>query len=133
TPVNINQLDPKYLALGTAVLSQSVPNPFFGVVGAGPFATQANIARSQLLRPFPQFGNINMLQVTEGYNRYNAGVIELSKRLSHGFGGRFSYTYSVLKDNQMGETNFYSNRGNTSPVNNYNYMATANSGTAAAA
>jgi trimeric autotransporter adhesin len=122
TPVNINQLDPKYLALGSA-LSQSVPNPFFGVAGAGPFATQANISRSQLLRPYPQFGNINMLQVSEGYNRYNAGVVELQKRVSHGWGGRFSYTYSVLKDNQIGETNFYSNRGIGTPMNNYNYMA----------
>jgi hypothetical protein len=24
-------------------------------------------------------------------------------------GGRVSYTYSVLKDNQIGETNFYTN------------------------
>src|SRR5205823_6824538 len=60
-------------------------------------------------------------------------VFELNKRLSHGWGGRFSYTYSVLKDNQMGETNFYSNRGNTTPVNNYNFMAVANNGTAAPA
>ena len=28
--------------------------------------------------------------------------------LTHGWGGRVSYTYSVLKDNQLGETNFYS-------------------------
>ena len=27
--------------------------------------------------------------------------------MTHGWGGRFSYTYSVLKDNQVGETNFY--------------------------
>ncbi len=133
TPVNINQLDPKYLALGAAALSAQVPNPFFGIAAAGPFSRQANIARSQLLRPFPQYGDINMLQVTEGYNRYNAAVFELNKRLSHGWGGRFSYTYSVLKDNQMGETNFYSNRGNTTPVNNYNFMSVANSGSAAAA
>ena len=43
-------------------------------------------------------------------NNYNAGVIEFTKRLSHGWGGRFSYTYSVLKDNQFGETNFYAAR-----------------------
>jgi hypothetical protein len=30
TVVNINQLDPKYLALGTAALNQTLPNPFFG-------------------------------------------------------------------------------------------------------
>jgi len=34
-----------------------------------------------------------------------------------------SYTYSVLKDNQIGEQNFYSQRGNGLPVNNYNYVA----------
>jgi hypothetical protein len=123
TPVNINQLDPKYLALGSAVLNQQVANPFFGVAGAGAFATQATLSRGQLLRPFPQFGNINMLQVSEGVNRYNAAVIELSKRATHGWGGRFSYTYSVLKDNQIGETNFFSNRGVGTPMNNYNFDA----------
>jgi hypothetical protein len=34
-----------------------------------------------------------------------------------------SYTYSVLKDNQIGETNFYTNNGNGAPLNNYNYIA----------
>jgi hypothetical protein len=64
-----------------------------------------------------------MLQVSEGVNRYNAGVFELTKRMTHGWGGRFSYTYSVLKDNQVGETNFFSNRGVGQPMNNYNYDA----------
>ena len=63
-----------------------------------------------LLLPHPQYGQINARQVTEGYNRYNAGVIEFTRRLTNGFGGRFNYTYSVLKDNQFGETNFYSSR-----------------------
>ncbi len=64
--------------------------------------------------------------MSEGINRYNAVVFELSKRPSKGgLGGRFSYTYSVLKDNQIGETNFYTNNGNGVPVNNYNYIASA--------
>ncbi len=58
-------------------------------------------------------------------NTYEAGIIELTKRLSHGWGGRFSYTYSVLKDNQIGETNFYSAVGRHSPMNNYNYNPSA--------
>ena len=37
TPVNINQLDPKYLALGATALSTQIPNPFFGIAAAGPF------------------------------------------------------------------------------------------------
>jgi len=126
TVVNINQLDPKYLALGTAVLNSTVANPFFGVAAAGPLATQANLTRAQLLRPYPQFLNIQDRQVSEGVNRYNAAVIEWSKRPSRGgIGGRVSYTYSVLKDNQIGETNFYTNNGNGVPLNNYNYIASA--------
>ena len=51
-------------------------------------------------------------------------MIEWSKRPTQGgFGGRVSYTYSVLKDNQIGETNFYTNNGNGVPLNNYNYIA----------
>jgi hypothetical protein len=121
--ININQLDPKYLALGSAALAQTVPNPFFGVAGAGPLASQATISRGQLLRPFPQFNNILMLQDTVGVNRYNAGVVELNKRMSHGWALRASYTYSRLMDNQFGESNFYTTR-NSNAINNYNYDTT---------
>src|SRR6185312_11741094 len=121
TVVNINQLDPRYLALGSTVLNQAVPNPFFGNPAAGPLASQTTLTRGQLLRPYPQFLNVQARQISEGINRYNAGVVEWSKRPTKGgIGGRVSYTYSVLKDNQIGEANFYTNRGNGVPVNNYN-------------
>jgi trimeric autotransporter adhesin len=125
TAININQLDPKYLALGSAVLAQSVPNPFFGnpAFKGTALGNLATTNRGQLLRPFPQFGNISMFQVSEGVNRYDAAVVELSRRMSRGWGGRFSYTYSVLKDNQVGETNFYTNPGTSGAMNNYNYDA----------
>ena len=120
TGVNINQLDPKYMALGNALNTQ-LPNPFFGNAAAGPFANSATLSRAQLLRPFPQFGNILARHVLEGKARYNAAVFEWSKRVSHGIGGRVSYTYSVLKDNQIMEANFYS-AGGFNPLNSYNYI-----------
>ncbi len=119
TVVNINQLDPKYLALGPT-LNQAVANPFFGnpALAGTALGTNATTTRGQLLRPFPQFLNINARQVSEGVNRYNAMAIEWSKRPSPtGFGGRVSYTYSALKDNQVGET------GIGAPLNHYNYIA----------
>ena len=60
--VNINQLDPQYQALGTA-LQQTVPNPFFGNPAFGNLSRSATIARGQLLRPFPQFDNVLMHRV----------------------------------------------------------------------
>jgi hypothetical protein len=124
SPVNINQVDPKYLSLGSA-LSQTVPNPFLGrpELAGTSLGTSATVPRNQLLRPYPQFSNINARQVTEGFSRYNAGIIEWTKRLSHGWGGRVSYTFSALMDNQVGQTNFYSAVSPGLPLNNYNYIA----------
>jgi hypothetical protein len=120
TTVNINQLDPSFFAMGTA-LTQPVPNPFFGVPGAGGFASRATIERGQLLRPFPQFRNVLVRQMTAGTSRYHAAIVQLDKRVSGGWGGRFSYTLSRLKDNQFGEGNFYTNT--TGVLNNYDLDA----------
>ena len=116
--ININQLDPRYLALGPALLDQ-VPNPFFGlpnVTSAAPFPrarapTSATIQRRELLRPFPQFNDILMRQSTLGKSQYHAAIFKFEKRMSNGWGGRINYTYSRLKDNQFGETNFFSTHG----------------------
>ena len=126
TGININQLDPKYLALGSAALDQQVPNPFLGNPNVPrSLSGVATLPRWRLLLPFPQYRQINARQVTEGMTRYHAGVFEMTKRMSHGIGGRFSYTYSVLKDNQVGEDNFYMTTSPALPVNNYNYLTWA--------
>lgn len=104
--VNINQVDPRYLSLGTRLLDQ-VPNPFFGNAAAGSFATRTTLARNQLLRPFPQFDSVNMTYSTLAKSRYDAGVVSVTKRATGWWGGRFSYTYSRLSDNQFGQGNYY--------------------------
>src|SRR4029453_9498705 len=125
TAININQLDPAYLALGAA-LNDQLPNPFLGNPNVPlSLSIPATLSRARLLLPFPQYRQVNARQVTEGYSRYNAGVVEVSRRLKNGWGGRFSYTYSVLKDNLIGESNFYAAVGPALPINNYNYLATA--------
>src|SRR5262245_5582107 len=107
--ININQVPYSNLSLGNA-LNDQVPNPFFGLPpGQGFSVTSATIPRRQLLRPFPQFGDILMRQSTLGRNDYNAAIFKFEKRVSNGWGGRINYTYSKLKDNQFGESNFFSN------------------------
>ena len=120
--LNINQLDPQYLALGSALL-ENVPNPFFGLpAGQGFNVTSATVQRRQLLRPFPQFGDILMRQSTLGKSQYHAGIVKFEKRLSNGWGGRINYTYSRLMDNQFGESNFFS-RNSTEAQNVYDLDA----------
>jgi trimeric autotransporter adhesin len=106
--VNINQVNSQYLNLGTQLLDQ-VANPFFGLpAGQGFNVTSATVQRRQLLRPFPQFGDILMRQNTSGENQYHAAVFKIEKRVTNGWGGRINYTYSRLEDNQFAETNFFS-------------------------
>jgi outer membrane receptor protein involved in Fe transport len=106
--VNINQLDPSYLSLGTA-LQQLVPNPFFGNAAFGNFSRSATIARGQLLRPFPQFGDVLAHRSNLGRARYDALVAKWDRRLKV-WGASVNYTYGRLMDNQFGESNSFSAR-----------------------
>jgi hypothetical protein len=111
TSVNINQVDPRFIGLnnvnGRNELTANVPNPFFGNPAAGPLASRATLPRNQLLRPYPQFENVTMTQSTLASSQYHAGVIQLTKRATGWWGGRISYTYSRLHDNQFGQGNYY--------------------------
>ena len=126
--VNINQVNPatarNAFPLGRgwdpAALRANVANPFEGAVGAGEFADRSTISAAQLLRPFPQFGNVRRLEQTEGGKRvYNALVFKLDKRTgSSVWGGQLSYTFSSTKDNQWGQDTSFASR-QASPQNNF--------------
>ena len=125
--VNINQLPTEYLALGSR-LTSLVPNPFFGVAGAGTLATQAMVQLNSLLVPFPQYG-LNPVAVTipGARSQYHALVLQLRKRVSASgwWGGNFNYTYSRLNDNQMGQQgsgNYFAFSAAPGIVDNYNYL-----------
>jgi hypothetical protein len=130
--ININQIDPAVARAafpgpnGTwnaAALRASVPNPFFGIPGAGEFASAPTIQAGQLLRPFPQFGDVFQYERTDGGRRqYNAATFVLDKRTTGWWGGRLSYTLSRLEDNQFGESSTYQERTAT-PQNNYDLDA----------
>jgi hypothetical protein len=131
--VNINQIDPAVaraaFPLGNgwdpAKLREQIPNPFFGIASAGELGSTPTVARGQLLRPFPEFGDVMMHQKTAGSKRqYNAFDVLLDKRVggSRWWGGRYTYTYSQMKDNQFGETSNYGSRTAT-PQNNYDLDA----------
>lgn len=119
--VNINQLDPQYLTLGSALLAQ-VPNPFYGNAVFGNLSVSPTIARGQLLRPFPQFDNVLAHRVNDARARYDALSLRWERRLHDGWALNANYTYSRLQDNQFGEANTYVNRLGGA-LNNYDLDA----------
>ena len=48
----------------------------------------------QTFRPFPQFGNVQVLSASIGSNNYHAGSVRIEKRLSHGLTFLSGYTWA---------------------------------------
>ena len=71
-------------------LIEQVPNPFQGL---GTSFNNARIARSQLLRPYPEFGDI-LTTNNDGKPWYHAAQFRLEKRFSKGYTISSSYTWS---------------------------------------
>jgi hypothetical protein len=109
---NINALPNKYLStlnvrttaatdpmtLNNTNLGQGVPNPFFVPAGqpsdfVGTSFANATIARSQLLRPYPNFGDITT-SVNDGKSWYHSAQISVNKRFAHGYTIGAAYTWS---------------------------------------
>ena len=93
---NINATPNQYLSTSPVrdqatinALSTQVPNPFFGI---NPVYTKT-IAVADLLRPYPEFGDITETQPL-GYSWYHALQVRGEKRFAHGYMLGASYTFS---------------------------------------
>ncbi len=105
---NINALPNKYLSTATSrssnandttdpmnannlFLTQSLAgfNPFVGLIPGA----SANTTRGQLLRPFPEFGDI-LTTNNNGKSWYHSGQFSLQKRFSKSYTVQASYTWS---------------------------------------
>ena len=92
--IQLNKLPDQFLALGTQLLQQ-VPNPFYGLVTVGALA-QKTVTYGQMLRPYPEFGNITVHAVHEGDASYHSLQLKLQRRFSKGFSLLAAYTASKL-------------------------------------
>jgi hypothetical protein len=89
--LNYNQLDPRYLSLGSVLNAQigsaaaaGFPAPYAGFSGS--------VAQS--LRPFPQYQNITLNANPIGNNTYNAFQVRGQKRFSSGLTFLISFNYA---------------------------------------
>jgi hypothetical protein len=95
--MNLNQIPDSALSLGAA-LNDQVPNPFFGIIKSGPLAS-ATVLRRQLLRPYPQFQDVSILDMPGASSSFNAFTLRLNKRFDKGMTLMASYQHSRAYDN----------------------------------
>jgi hypothetical protein len=94
---NINQLPDVYLGLTTR-LNDLVPNPFYSQNLGGVLAS-STYSRQQSLLPYPQYSGITQVFVPDASSTYEAGTLQLEKRLSSKMTFFAAYTRSKAIDN----------------------------------
>jgi hypothetical protein len=90
--------------LGPQVTTQ-VANPFYGVINVGTLASKT-VKQGQLINPFPQYASVQVFQPDEAFSNYDALLVKLEKRFSHGLTFMLSYTFSKLLDDGSGTESF---------------------------
>ncbi|MGA1995930.1 MAG: carboxypeptidase-like regulatory domain-containing protein, partial [Bryobacteraceae bacterium] len=88
--VNIDQIPAQDFSLGSA-LTQTVPNPFYGIFTAGSL-TGATVQRAQLLRPYPEFSSVTRDSPGYGNSHYEAMQFNYEKGLGHGLTAVAAFT-----------------------------------------
>ena len=101
--IDLNAIPVQYLATSPVrdqatidFLAQLVTNPFANLI-PGTGSNGATIARSQLLRPYPQFGNVRSFD-DDGTSRYNSAQAKIEKRFTRGYTVLAAYTWSKFTE-----------------------------------
>ena len=98
-PLQLNQIPDSDLALGSQ-LTATVANPFYHVI-TDPSSTlgTSTTTANQLLRPYPQFLNFEVINSGVGHSTYNAAQFTVEHRMKQGLAVLFAYTFSKALDN----------------------------------
>lgn len=115
--LNINQLDPRYFSLGSA-LTAAVANPYYGKGGTGVIGG-ATVARNQLLRPFPQFASVNFTNSDRNSAQYDSMALKAQKNMAYGLSVLSAFTWSRNFDMAGGGPGNNLNAGNSGPQDIY--------------
>jgi hypothetical protein len=95
---NLNQVDPRIGYTKGSAVAGNVANPFFNKLPAdkmpGQLRTQANVPITQLLRQYPQYGDIQQRLTGLANNRYQALQIQVQRPFVNGFNLVLGYNYN---------------------------------------
>jgi hypothetical protein len=102
---NLNQIDPRIGYQVTNAVNATVANPFFNLLPAnkmpGQLRTQQNIAVRELLRPYPQYGDLNERLRGGIENRYRALQMQFQRPFANGFNMVIGYNYNRERNQQF--------------------------------
>jgi hypothetical protein len=107
-----------YISTRRNMLSDTVANPFSGLIASGSLSL-ANTTRGQLMLPYPHFTAISEIGQSIGSTRWNSLQMKVSKRYAKGVSFQLAYTLSKLLD----ETTFLNSNDPkpTRRVSSYDY------------
>ncbi len=94
----LNQLPVSDEALGSGLLTL-VPNPLYGLIDTASSINTPTVKNSQLLRPHPQFQNVEGNNIGAGHSTYHAAQLTVEHRTKFGLAETFAYTWSKAIDN----------------------------------
>jgi hypothetical protein len=106
TTRNLNLIDPNIAYKYKDAVNQQVPNPFYNILPVtkfpGPLRYQETVSISSLMRPYPQYGDINVIDGQPGGNmKYQSLQIKVQKNFSKGYSFLFGYNYHYEQDERF--------------------------------
>ncbi len=109
--LNLNQLPPADLALGSTALTAATTNPFFGLspmTGSGCGLAGATVPAFQLMLPMPEFcDSVTNAKDLTAFSFYDALDVKYRHRLSNDLTILGTYTRGKALDDSIGGSTFY--------------------------
>jgi carboxypeptidase family protein len=103
-----NLMDPQLSYQYKTMLSTTVANPFFNYLTPdkfpGQLRNQQQVSLGSLLKPYPQYGNVNQTNTPGALERYDALQMRVQRQFANGFNFLWTYNYNRERQQQFFNT-----------------------------
>ena len=111
---NVNQMDPNLAYQYKGLTDQAVANPFYGLpanIMPGVLRTEPTVSVSQLLRPYPQYEDLNVYGWPGTSDHYYALQMKAERPMANGMTFLVAYNYNQeFHGEWFNQLDFYSNK-----------------------
>jgi len=96
--LDLNLVNPQITNQQGAALSKSVSNPFYQLLPVdkmrGPLRNRKTVALRELLKPYPQYGDVTQLNTEGMQERYHSFQLRVQRPFANGFNFLVAYNYN---------------------------------------